>query len=300
MVSLIVALALTSILILTVLLFFQVASIKGRQLIATLQVMNSLEAVEGYLRKEFSRLEFAPFCPGLIPRGSDILTGIGFSREDRDQLQRSVTVYYQQRTKRSNVDLQALKGQGAQRYSPVPVRSISGIVEGSDMFFVTGLLWVPMVLKDGSIEGEVIEDLVGIRRAKFYLTDCHQAVLVEGQRNGETFVFNDGDYPLLAALGKSAYVQVYMIKEYFGYLQIDKKKSFFVLDMLDGQAFVRIPLVLDMSVSLSAAGVLSVDVVAGIASRVGVGGNRALGGAIDRIYQNVGVVDQKEIRIRFE
>lgn len=153
MASLIVALALTTILIMLVLLIFQMVARKGREVVTTLQVVHSLEAVEDYFREEFSRLEFSPFCPALIPRDRDVLLGRSFSGKDRDQLRRSVTIYRQQKTKRPYVDLQGLRGQGAGQYHPVPVKGVSRVVEGSDMFLVSGLLPVPMILHEGRIEG---------------------------------------------------------------------------------------------------------------------------------------------------
>lgn len=146
----------------------------------------------------------------------------------------------------------------------------------------------------------MIDDLVGIRRAKFYLTDCRQSLLIEGVREGDLFVVDALDIGLLEVFANSDYVQVYMIKEYFGYLQIDKNMSSFVLDMLDGQAFVRIPSVIDMQVSLSGEGVFSLDIVAGVASSMGLRRTWVLQGEFDRQYQNAEIIVQKEIEIRLE
>lgn len=300
LVSLLVALALISLLIGLLVLGVQVITSEGQRVIGRSQVVDALVEVEDFMRKEFRRLEFAPFCPSLLPLVGEMVLGVGIDTEYPYQLAQSVIIYKSRNSREPSIDFNNLRGQGAARYDPRPIKNISGIVSGSDMFLVSGLLPTKMTLGSAGIVGETISDLVGIRSAKFYLTDCRSSALVIGRSAGAGFELDRADYQLVNALFKHNSLQIYVLKEYFHYVQIEGGRASFVVDALDGQAFIRVGGVVDMVVELQSEGMLSVVVAAGRRGAGRVQGAVIYPSLMDRGYQNADVIDVRNVIINLE
>ena len=112
LVSLLVALALTSILITLLVLGVQVFVIESRNVVGRAQIVDALVEVEDFMRKEFKRLEFSPFCPSLLPPWGEMVLGVGVDESVRHQIDRSITIYKSKNGRDRYVDLRRLSGRG--------------------------------------------------------------------------------------------------------------------------------------------------------------------------------------------
>lgn len=297
LISLLVALALTSILITLLVLGVQVFVIESRNIVGRAQIVDALVEAEDFMRKEFKRLEFSPFCASLLPSWTEMALGVGVDESVRHQIDRSIIIYKPKNGRDRYVDLRRLSGRGSGQYMPKPVKNLSGILSGSDMFLVSGFLPTEMQLDGVGVSGEQIVDMVGLRQVTFYITDCRQSVLLVGKRNGNRFEFDEGDYSLVERFVGGRFLQIYMLKEYLSYVQVRSGEPFFVIDSMDGQAFVRIAGVLGLVVKPLVEDMLNVVLVAGRAAGRSAGdivGFELLTGSI---YQNADEVDVREIVI---
>lgn len=228
------------------------------------QILESFIEVEDFFRKEFRQLEFVPYCSEKLPSYAEMVIGNSVSSDYQDYLQQSVMILLpRDGTKNTVLDLHALRGSGGATYEPRPRKNLQGIVLGSEVLQISGLLPVGLSLASNRIVGGLTSDLVGVRSLVFYLTDCRSSMVLEAKRDGGAFVVEVEDYHKLKALFDLSRLQIYIVKEYLVYLQVRNQESSLVVDFLDGQAFLRIPGFVDFRVSKGSGGILSLQFLMG-------------------------------------
>lgn len=263
--SFVIGLGLAGILITLVVLTFQQVFHVQQQIEAQLSVMDALMEAEDFYRKELGRLQFAPYCSSLLPAYQDLFLGQEMDEGYRERLAAGLIISQRVAGADRVVDLLKLKGHGSGTYQPKPPKNISRLLNGADLLYINGLLPSSLRLEGRYILGEYDADLIGLRKGKFYLTDCRNAFLVGAEREGGTFYLNEQDYARVTQLFDNRKLQIYLYKEYLLYLQIRDGVSQFVVDYLDGQAFLRIPHIIDMRLKPKIDG-MSVKLIAGIPS----------------------------------
>lgn len=83
-------------------------------------------------------------------------------------------------------------------------------------------------------------------------------MVVKAQRRGSHFEVDAGDYLELRQNLDMEVLQVYIVKEYLIYLQLQNKRAYLTIDFLDGQVFYRMPDIVDMRLKRLDSGLLSV------------------------------------------
>ena len=263
--SFVVGLALAGTLLVMAVLTFQQVFHVQQQIEAQISVLDALMEVEDFYRKELGRLQFAPYCPSLLPPFQELFLGGGMTREYRDRMAMGVVISKRKAGSDPIVDLLKLKGHGSGTYLPKPPKNISRLLNGADLLYINGLIPSDLRLDGRYVVGEYDSDLIGLRKGKFYITDCQSALLLEAERDGGVFYIATEDYRRVKELFDPTQVQIYLYKEYLIYLQIRDDISQLVVDYMDGQAFLRIPFIADMRFNLRANG-LNIKLVAAVPS----------------------------------
>lgn len=227
-----------------------------------LGALDQMVEAEDFLRKELGRLQFVPYCPAMLPDFHNMYIGSELSFEYQDNLYRSIVVSLPEFVHENSVlDLWALRGSGGAGYKPILPKDISGIVRGSSVLQVRGLLPVDLYLEDSFLMGDLTAELVGVRNVVFYLTDCRASAAVKAKREGNFFELGSVDKKMVSEVLDLQRLQVYVVKEYLIYVKVEKNKSNLVVDFLDGQAFLRIPDFVDLRAELMSEGVLSIGLL---------------------------------------
>ena len=260
-----VGLGLAGMLLTLVILTFQQVFHVQQQIEAQISVMDALLEVEDFYRKELGRLQFAPYCPSLLPSYRELLLGGGMAEHYRDRLLAGVVISQRSAGVDPILDLLNLKGHGSATYEPIPPKNISRLLNGADLLYINGLFPSDLQLKGAYISGDYDSDLIGLRRGKFYITDCRNAILVEAERDEGLFRLDKIDFTRMGQWLDKEKIQIYLYKEYLIYLQVRDGVAQLVVDYLDGQAFLRIPYIVDMRLERRVDG-LSVRLVSGILS----------------------------------
>lgn len=308
-IALLVGLMISSFVLLFATLLITVVVSEGVNATYRMRSLDSLLKVEDFLRKEISRLRFSPYCPALLPAYHKMSLGEGIDMHYRERLRESIIIYRQVAARKRAVNIASLKGQGVGRYDRMPIKNLSGIVEGSDMTLITGLIPTALAISSYKIHGVLTEDLVGVRSMLFYLTDCSNSLLVRGKRVGDYFELNPADVDIVNSHLDSEVIHIYALKEYFIYLQLNAKEPFFVVDYLDGQAFLRVPYIVDVRFGVLDSDAFEAVLVSGVKAQMGTTGHDhnnshdfgrdfaidAYG--VERIYQNAEFIDLRPIRI---
>lgn len=123
---------------------------------------------------------------------------------------------------------------------------------------MSGLQPTNLFVREALFVGDLTADLVGVRSFTFFVTDCRQSMVVKAQRRGSHFEMDAGDYLELRKNLDMEVLQVYIVKEYLIYLQLQNKRSYLTIDFLDGQVFYRMPDIVDMRLKQLDSGLLSV------------------------------------------
>lgn len=259
--EMVISLAILSGLLMMVSLVVRQLLVKSDDLTGHIQMLESVVGVEDFMRAEFQKLQFVPYCPEMLPPYGDLYVGKGISLDYRDYLQSSIMILSSKREVQNSVlNLFSMKGGGGANYFPAPRKSLQGIVQGSEILQLSGLLPTNLILRDSLFVGD-IADLVGVRSFVFYVTDCQKGMVVEAQRAGVFFKVDELDYWLLEQEFNMGLLQVYIVKEYLLYLQLQNNRSFLTIDFLDGQVFYRMPDVVDMRFKLLEGGLLSIGLL---------------------------------------
>lgn len=261
--ALLVALGMSSIFLLMVVGGARYLIVHGLILQGRVELLDSLIEAEDFFRKELGRLQFVPYCSGLLPAYQEMGVGKGVAYDYREYLQKSVIIS-SPRVHEVEFDLWNLRGSGSGGFVPQPRKGITSIVRGSQLFQVSGLLPTRLRVIQGDLVGDLSADLVGIRSAIFYITDCRNSAVLSARREGDRFKISQEDYLLLQDRYEAKHLHVYLVKEYLVYLQVRQGISYLVVDFLDGQAFLRIPGFIDLQVSVG--DILSIGVLVGKAS----------------------------------
>lgn len=260
--EMIVSLAILSGLLMMVSLVVRQLLVKSDDLKGHIQMLESVVGVEDFMRAEFQKLQFVPYCPEMLPPYDDLQVGKGLSLDYQDYLQSSVKILSPKwGTQNSVLNLFSLKGGGGASYYPVPRKSLQGIVQGSEILQLSGLLPTNLFLKGSLFVGDLTADLVGVRSFVFYVTDCQKSMVVKAQRKGIFFEIDALDFWTLEREFNIGLLHVYIVKEYLFYLQLQNNRSFFTIDFLDGQVFYRMPDIVDMRFKLLEGGLLSIGLL---------------------------------------
>ena len=267
-------------------------------------VQSRIVQVEDVLRKELQSLHFSPFCPSMLPPFSDLRLGQGISPDYRRRLARSVIVSTARDQDRfAKMDLHGLNGRGSGAYADPPLKVLQGIVQGSDILSVSGLRPTGLRVVADLIKGVLPAEIVGVRSAYFYITDCRQSILLRAERYRDTFRFNETDVDLLSMHLDIGMMHLYVVSEYLIYLQLRDQIAYFVVDYMDGQAFLRVPHLLDFKVEFQVEGTLVIDLLAGIRSvgdRRGVRYRYGYRNDYERVIGNDAFVDAYSLLISLE
>ncbi|UNM95313.1 hypothetical protein MMG00_08725 [Ignatzschineria rhizosphaerae] len=255
----IISLAILSLLLMMISLVIRQLIVKSDVLNGRVQMLESIMGIEDLMRSEFQRLQFVPYCPEMLPSYNEMLVGYSLSVSYREYLQSSVMILSPKVEGQSAIlDLLALRGGGSGGYSPVPRKRLQSIVQGSDILQVSGLQPTNLFVREALFVGDLTADLVGVRSFTFFVTDCRQSMVVKAQRRGSHFEMDAGDYLELRKNLDMEVLQVYIVKEYLIYLQLQNKRSYLTIDFLDGQVFYRMPDIVDMRLKQLDSGLLSV------------------------------------------
>lgn len=232
-----------------------------------IEVQSRVIQVEDALRKELQSLYFSPFCPSMLPAFSDMRVGLGVSSDYHRRLTQSVVISSAVESDRfAKMDLHRLRGRGSSTYPVAPLKILQGIVQGSDIVSISGLRPTGLRVEDDLVNGVLPAEIVGVRSAYFYITDCRSGMLLKADRYRDTFRFNAADIDQLSQQMDMDLMHLYVVSEYLIYLQVRDQVAYFVVDYLDGQAFLRVPHILDFKAELQFGGVLAFDLLAGIRS----------------------------------
>ena len=297
--SLLVTLALTSILLMLAVGFVQSVLGWNSQLMGRVYLQDSLTEVEDFFRKEFGGLRFSPLCPLRLPAPNEFVLGDGIDSLYRDRLKYGLIVAKSNINASTIVDLKNLRGSGATRYSPALVKNVSGIVQGQDVLMAHALLPTTLNVREGLIEGELTPDLVGVRSSKFYITDCTNSVVLEADRVRDHYVLKHDDFRKVALFIDSDRLHVYQVKEFFIYLQLQRGAPSLVVDGLDGQAFLRIPHIIGLSFKVNNS-LLHMQVVAGNPSLKEISDLKLDAGSGEIIYRNAASIEWRNIIVELE
>ncbi|MHC5225689.1 PulJ/GspJ family protein [Ignatzschineria sp. LJL83] len=227
-----------------------------------IEILEVMHEAEDFFRKEFQKLQFVPYCTELLPFYSEMLIGEGVSPLYRDYLQQSIQVSKSRIEDREAVlDMSNLRGSGVGRYAPTPRKNVTGVVLGSDIVQVVGLLPTDLNLKGRFVEETTTSNLIGVRNLVFYITDCHSSMVLRSQRGSSGFELTAKDYKNLLGSFNLEHLHIYIVQEYFFYVQLQAGKASLVVDALDGQVFLRMPDIIDLKVDLQSNGVLSLHLL---------------------------------------
>lgn len=270
--------------------------VKGK--IEMLEVMHE---AEDFFRQEFQKLQFVPYCTDLLPPYSNMLIGEGVSLLYRDYLQQSIHVSRSRGEDREAVlDVSHLRGSGVGRYTPTPRKNVAGIVLGSDIAQVVGLLPTDLSLKGRFVEETAASNLIGVRNLVFYVTDCHSSMVLRSQRSRSGFELSAEDYQNLLVSFNLRRLHIYIVQEYFFYVQLQAGKANLVVDSLDGQVFLRMQDIIDLKVNLQSDGVLSLHLLGARTSRRAKEIHQIEGDGYHRNIEKAGTVVYRHLLIRLE
>lgn len=296
-----VGLGLSSLVLMMLVIVIRELNVHSAELKGNVQVLESLAAAEDFLRKEFQSLQFVPYCTGVLPPYHRVRLGSGMADEYRDYLQESFRVLMpRDGSKAEIVDLRALRGSGGATYMPPPRKNLTGILLGSEVLQVVGLLPTALSFQEGIISGYLTSELVGVRRLVFYVTDCQEGMVLEGSRVRDAFVVSEQDSEVLKRSFNQSRLHVYVVREYLIYLRVENQEPYLVIDFLDGQAFLRIPHIVDLSIVAKGEGVLSIGLLAALKSYGGRYYQSYEGERSFRQLKNAGVVHYRDIWIGLE
>lgn len=263
--SMLIGLALFAIILLMISIITRSWMVQTILLKQEVELLDSLVATEDLLRKEFETLLFAPYCPSLLPSYSSMILGVGVDKQYRDLLQKSLLISLPAPSHKAKaLNLHKLQGRGSGQYTPEPMKKLQRLVEGSELFYLTGLKETGLSMQGIKIQGDMPASLIGIRGAYFYLTDCRNSMLLSANRQDEGFELSAVDLEVITQLFDQKKLQIYVMQEYLVYLQVRDQESFLVVDYMDGQAFYRAPYIVDMNLQLRNS-VLTILLVSGIA-----------------------------------
>ena len=288
-------------------LFMSVTTVMSRLVVSSesikdrLQVMESLIEVEDFMRKEIQELQFVPYCSELLPAYSNALIGGGLDSAYRDSLHQSIRISRPQEVARESVlNMAHLRGSGSGGYAPAPNKVLAGIVQGSDVFHITGLLPTGLRLGIDRFEGELSQNLVGVRNVVFYVTDCQRSMILRAQRQGDAFELSRADLKMLQEHFELVQLHIYVVQEYLFYTQLQAGEASLVVDFLDGQAFLRVPSIVDFRVGFDEGSLLSIHLLGAKKSRDEVEGIVVEGEEYYRIVQNAQKTDYRYLVIGLE
>lgn len=260
--EMIVSLAVLSLLLMVMAIVVRQLMINSDDLKGRVAVLESMAEMEDFLRKEFQQLQFVPYCAGLLPAYADMTIGDGMDEVYRDYLQESVRILKPRAgAQEVALDLAALRGSGSATYRPLARKTLSGIILGSEILQVSGLLPTSLYISGSRIVGELTSDLVGVRNLVFYITDCRESLVLKAKREGSAFEMAAEDYYMIGRMLDQSQLHVYVVREYLIYTQLQGDISSLVIDFMDGQAFLRIPDIVDLRFDLLNKGVLSIGVL---------------------------------------
>lgn len=255
---------------LLIMLFNSVMTGVARNIILSEQeidLQSRVVQVEDVLRKELQSLHFAPFCPSMLPDFSEMKIGQGVSSDYRRRLTQSVVISSARASDRfAKMDLHRVNGRGSGTYEIPPLKVLQSVVQGADVVSISGLRPTGLRIEGDLIGGALPAEIVGVRSAYFYITDCRSGILLKADRYRETFRFNTVDIEQLVQQLDIEFMHLYVVSEYLIYLQVRDQVAYFVVDYLDGQAFLRVPHILDFKVELQSKGLLILDFLIGIRS----------------------------------
>lgn len=299
--GLIVALGLVSLLLMMLAVAMRQLSVQTSQLRGKVQVLESLNEVEVFLRREFRSLQFVPYCAAILPAYKVMAVGDGVSDDYRGYLQNPIRILApREGAKSQQLDMRALRGFGTASYTPPARKNLTGVVLGSDVLEVSALLPTGLYLQDLHLMGNLTADLIGVRYLTFYITDCRESIVLSARRSDEGFILSTKDQQLLIRNFELSKLQIYVVKEYLFYTRIEQGIPHFVIDFFDGQAFLRVPDIVDLRFKLLADFRLSVALLAAKASYHRKNSQLFEVQHYKREIQNVNAISYRELFIALE
>lgn len=299
--EMIAALGIMSFVLMLIVIFVRQSSVSGARLRSDVQILESLMEAEDFLRKEFQSLQFVPYCAGMLPPYDDMRLGEGIDENYRHYLQESVRILKSRKeVKESVVDLRNLKGSGSATYTPPARKNIAGILLGTDVLQMVGLLPTALQFHGDFVSGYLTADLVGVRRLIFYATDCRASMVFHGRREGDVFVVQASDEEILTRHFDPSRLHLYVVKEYLIYVKVEDQKPYFMVDFLDGQAFLRIANIADLRVDINPGGILSVGLIAASVSDRQGHDQVFKQETYSRIFKNAGTIRYRKLLLGLE